>query len=102
MSDRDDDHDDPLGAQVVFPKLVGNLLDYEEYWGQCPAKSIERGQLDEFIIDCLTRIVDREDTIHVIENNIPGNRAFIPPVARLLKGDTQKILGELEACITIN
>lgn len=54
--------------------------------------SIEGGHLDDLVSECLRRIVDKENIIHVMTSCILGNWAFIPLVARFVKCNTLNVL----------
>lgn len=92
----DDDCDDPLGSQLVFPVPVENMLDYGEYCWQRPVKYIERGFLDALVSERLTRIVYMQGTSHVMTNDIIQNCVFIAQVARFVQWNKQKVVDELK------
>lgn len=83
-------HSESFQAQSETFSVMGNIVD------SVLARSIESGRLHEPINEGHTRITDTESTIHVVTNNILGNRASIAPVVSFVKYVTQQLFGKLE------
>lgn len=83
---------DRLETCSIKENIVGNAI----------SRSIERGRLDNPISEPLTKIVDTEETMHVMTNSIFGNPTFIAPVVGFVKCNPQEVLGELKASTTMN
>lgn len=66
------------------------------------ASVIKRRHLNDPIGERLARIVDTEHIIHVMTNNTLGMWTFITPVAMIIKGNSQKVMGELITSSAIN
>lgn len=75
---------------VETRSIMGNIVD------SAIVNWIEREHLVDITGERLTSIVHMGETIKVMTSNLLGNPAFIAPVVRFVKGDTQRALDELK------